>query len=374
MEAEEIGKEGRKMGKKTIIPFGPQHPVLPEPIHLDLVVEDERVVEAIPSIGYIHRGLEKLVEKKDYNQMVYVVERICGICSFGHGWGACLAIEGAMNVEIPERAEYLRTILHELGRVHSHLLWLGLMADGFGFESLFNHCWRVRETILDLFEKNTGGRVIFSICKVGGMRQDISDENLKEMVDVLNGIKKEIKKLTDVFLDDISVKNRMVGVGVLTKEEAEELCAVGPTARGSGVCQDLRLTDTHGVYDKLDFEPCVEEAGDCYARCKVRIREVFQSIELIEKAVSMIPEGPVAVNVKGNVEADAEYMVRLEQPRGEAFYYARGAGSKFLKRMRVRTPTNMNIPALVKTLQDCDLADVPILVLTIDPCISCTER
>ena len=374
MEAEEIGKEGRKMGKKTIIPFGPQHPVLPEPIHLDLVVEDERVVEAIPSIGYIHRGLEKLVEKKDYNQMVYVVERICGICSFGHGWGACLAIEGAMNVEIPERAEYLRTILHELGRIHSHLLWLGLMADGFGFESLFNHCWRVRETILDLFEKNTGGRVIFSICKVGGMRQDISDENLKEMVDVLNGIKAEIKQLTDVFLDDISVKNRMVGVGVLTKEEAEELCAVGPTARGSGVCQDLRLTDTHGVYDKLGFEPCVEEAGDCYARCKVRIREVFQSIELIEKAVSMIPEGPVAVNVKGNVEADAEYMVRLEQPRGEAFYYARGAGSKFLKRMRVRTPTNMNIPALVKTLQDCDLADVPILVLTIDPCISCTER
>ena len=374
MEAEEIGKEGNEMGKKTIIPFGPQHPVLPEPIHLDLVVEDETVVEAIPSIGYIHRGLEKLVEKKDYNQMVYVVERICGICSFGHGWGACLAIEGAMNVEIPERAEYLRTILHELGRIHSHLLWLVLMADGFGFESLFNHCWRVRETVLDLFEKNTGGRVVFSICKVGGMRQDISDENLKEMVEVLNGIKKEIKSLTDVFINDTSVKNRMVGVGVLTKEEAEELCAVGPTVRGSGVAQDLRLTDTHGVYGKLGFEPIVEEAGDCMARTKVRIREVFQSIELIEKAVSMIPEGPVAVNVKGNVEDGAEYMVRLEQPRGEAFYYARGAGSKFLKRMRVRTPTNMNIPALVKTLQGCDLADVPILVLTIDPCISCTER
>ena len=362
------------MGKRTIIPFGPQHPVLPEPIHLDLVVEDEKVVEAIPSIGYIHRGLEKLVEKKDYNQMVYVIERICGICSFGHGWGACLAIEGAMKVEIPERAEYLRTILHELGRIHSHLLWLGLLADGFGFESLFNHCWRVRETVLDLFEKNTGGRVVFSICKVGGMRQDISNENLKEMVDVLNGIKGEIKKLTDVFLDDMSVKNRLCGIGVLSKEDAEELCAVGPMARASGVPQDLRLTDTHGVYDKLGFEPCLEEDGDCYARCKVRIREVFQSIELIEKAVSMIPDGPVSVNVKGNVEDGSEYIVRLEQPRGEAFYYARGAGSKFLKRMRVRTPTNMNIPALVKTLQNCDLADVPILVLTIDPCISCTER
>ena len=362
------------MAKRTIIPFGPQHPVLPEPIHLDLVVEDETVVEAIPSIGYIHRGLEKLVEKKDYNQMVYVIERICGICSFGHGWGACLAIEGAMGVEVPERAEYLRTILHELSRIHSHLLWLGLMADGFGFESLFMHCWRVRETILDLFEKNTGGRVVFSICKPGGMRKDISNENLKEIVDVLGGIRRDIKSLTDVFLDDVSVKNRMVGVGVLTREEAFELCAVGPVARGSGLAQDMRLTDTHGVYSKLGFEPCVEEAGDCYARCKVRIREVFQSIDLIEKAVSMIPDGPVEVSVKGNIADGAEYITRVEQPRGEAFYYARGAGSKFLKRMRVRTPTNMNIPALVKTLGGCDLADVPILVLTIDPCISCTER
>ena len=360
------------MGKRTIMPFGPQHPVLPEPIHLDLVLEDETVVDVIPSIGYIHRGLEKLCETKDYNQMVYVIERICGICSFGHGWGACASMEGAMGVTIPERAEYLRTILHELSRVHSHLLWLGLMADAFGFESLFNHCWRVRESVLDLFEKNTGGRVIFSICKPGGMRKDISNENLKEMVDVLNGLKAEIKTITDVFVEDASVKNRMTGVGVLTKEEAIELCAVGPTVRGSGVDQDIRLTGNHGVYHLLDFEPVVEEAGDCMARTKVRIREVFQAIELIEKAVSQIPDGPVDCKVPKTV--DGEFAIRLEQPRGEGFYYAKGAGTKFLKRMRVRTPTNINIPALVKALKGADLADVPILVLTIDPCISCTER
>ena len=360
------------MGKRTIIPFGPQHPVLPEPIHLDLVVEDETVVEAIPSIGYVHRGLEKLCETKDYNQMVYVIERICGICSFGHGWGATASIEGAMGVKIPERAEYLRTILHELSRVHSHMLWLGLLADAFGFESLFNHCWRVRETVLDLFEKNTGGRVIFSICKPGGMRKDISNENLQEMVSVLNGLKGEIKELTDVFINDASVQNRMVGVGMLTKEEAIELCAVGPVARGSGVVQDMRLTDNHGVYGQLNFEPIVEEGGDCMARTIVRIREVFQSIELIEKAVALIPDGPVDMKVPNKVEG--EHIIRLEQPRGEAYYYALGAGTKFLKRMRVRTPTNMNIPALVKTLAGADLADVPILVLTIDPCISCTER
>lgn len=360
------------MGKRTIIPFGPQHPVLPEPVHLDLVIEDETVIEAIPSIGFVHRGLEKLVETRDYNQMAYVIERICGICSFGHGWGYCAAVEGAMKVEVPERAEYLRTILEELSRLHSHLLWLGLLADGFGFESLFMHCWRIRETILDILEKTTGGRVIFSICKVGGMRKDIDNDTLNEIVDIINGLKGEIEEITKVFIEDSSVKNRMCGVGVLSKEDAEELCAVGPVARGSGIVQDMRMTEGHGVYDKLDFEPVIEEAGDCYARCKVRIGEIFQSIDLITKAVAMIPDGPVSVSVKGNV--DGEFITRIEQPRGEAFYYAKGAGSKFLKRMRVRTPTNMNIPALVKTLQGCDLADVPILILTIDPCISCTER
>jgi len=359
------------MGKRTIIPFGPQHPVLPEPIHLDLVIEDEVVVEAIPSIGFIHRGLEKLVEKKEYTEMVYVIERICGICSFGHGWGYCSVIEGLMNIEIPPRADYLRTIWHELSRIHSHLLWMGLLADAFGFESLFMHCWRIRETILDIFEKTTGGRVIFSVCKLGGVRKDIDNETLNEIVQKLNSIKDETKKLTDVFITDTSVKNRTLGVGVLSKEEAARLGAVGPVARASGVRQDIRLTG-HGVYEELGFEPIIETGGDCYARTIVRIRELFQSIELIEKAVSMIPDGDIAVNVKGAPKG--EFIMRIEQPRGEAYYYAKGSGSKFLERMRVRTPTNQNIPALVQMLQGCDLADVPVLVLTIDPCISCTER
>ncbi len=360
------------MAKRTVIPFGPQHPVLPEPIHLDLVLEDETVVEAIPSIGFIHRGLEKLVEKKEYTEMVYIIERVCGICSFGHGWGYCAAVEGAMGVEVPERGRFLRTIWHEMSRIHSHLLWLGLLADGFGFESLFMHCWRVRETVLDLLEKTTGGRVIFSVCKVGGVNKDIDADGLKEIVDTLNGIKKEINNLANVFLEDASVKNRLCGVGKLSKEEAEELLAVGPMARASGIVQDMRMKDTEGVYDQLGFEPCIEHDGDSYARCKVRVREVLQSIELIEKAVAIIPEGEISVPVKGNVEG--EYIARIEQPRGEGFYYAKGNGTKFLERMRVRTPTNMNIPSLVKTLQGCDLADVPMLVLTIDPCISCTER
>ena len=360
------------MAKRTIIPFGPQHPVLPEPIHLDLVLVDEKVEEAIPSIGYIHRGLEGLIDKREWPEMVFVIERVCGICSFGHGWGYCLSIEGNLGVEIPPRANYLRTIWHELSRIHSHLLWLGLMADAFGFESLFMHSWRIRETILDILEETTGGRVIFSVCKVGGVKKDITNEKLEMIVNTLKGMDKELKELTSVFLEDSSVKHRLVDVGTLTKEEAADLGAVGPVARGSGLVNDARL-DGHGVYGELDFEPCIEESGDSYARCKVRVREIFQSIELIEKAVSKIPDGDIAIQIKGQHPAE-EYITRVEQPRGEAYYYSKGSGQKFLERFRVRTPTNANIPALVKTLKGCELADVPVLVLTIDPCISCTER
>jgi len=360
------------MGKRTIIPFGPQHPVLPEPIHLDLVLEDEKVVEAIPQIGFIHRGLEKLTEKIEWPEMVYVIERICGICSFGHGWGYCLSVEGNLGVEIPDRANYLRTMWHELNRIHSHLLWLGLTADAFGFESLFMHTWRLRETILDIFEETTGGRVIFSVCKVGGVRKDVTNEKLVEIAKTLRGIEKELKELADVFLEDTSVKSRMVGVGTLTKDEAISLGAVGPMARASGLCLDTR-TDGHGVYHALGFEPCVETDGDSYARSKVRVREVFQSIDLIERVALTIPDGEIAIEIKGKNPSD-EFIARVEQPRGEAFYYTKGSGQKFLERMRVRTPTNANVPPLVKMLPGCELADVPILVLTIDPCISCTER
>jgi ech hydrogenase subunit E len=359
------------MAKRTVIPFGPQHPVLPEPIHLDLVIEDETVVEAIPSIGFIHRGLEKLVEKNEWPEMVYVIERVCGICSFGHGWGYCKSVEGNLGVSVPPRAEYLRTIWHELGRIHSHLLWLGLLADSFGFESLFMHSWRLRETVLDLFEETTGGRVIFSVCKVGGVRKDVSDEKLAEIAETLEGMLPELRELTEVFLEDLSVKNRLEGVGALSAEDARELCAVGPVARASGIVTDVRL-DGHGAYPDLDFAPCIEEGGDSLARCKVRIRELFQSIDLIAEAAARMPEGAIDVKIKGH--PSGEFVARIEQPRGEAYYYSKGNGSKFLERIRVRTPTNANIPALVKMLQGCDLADVPVLVLTIDPCISCTER
>lgn len=356
---------------RTIVPFGPQHPVLPEPIHLDLVVEDEKVVEAIPSIGFIHRGLEKLVEVKEFQEFVYVAERVCGICSFIHGQTYCQAIEEIMNIPVPPRAKYLRTIWGEMSRIHSHLLWLGLMADAFGFESLFMHSWRIREMLLDVIEATAGGRVIFGSCKVGGVRRDIDSETMKTVLVKVDDIEKQMREIVKVFINDNSVKSRLVGVGVLSGEDAYNLGCVGPMLRASGVAQDTRHLG-YAAFNEIKVTPVTHSDGDSYARCVVRCQELFQSVDIIRQAAATIPDGEIAVKVTGN--PNGEFAARTEQPRGEVIYYVKANGTKNLQRFRVRTPTFANIPAMVKTLQGCDLADVPVLVLTIDPCISCTER
>ena len=189
------------MAKRSTIPFGPQHPVLPEPIHLDLVLEDEVVVEAIPNIGFVHRGLEKLVETRDFKQYVYVAERVCGICSFGHGLGYCQSIEQMMGIDVPRRARFLRTLWMEMSRVHSHLLWLGLLADALGFESLFMQSWRLREKVLDLFDMTTGGRIIFSVNQVGGVLKDMDE-------DMLSAIRSTMKAMNEELRSVIWTKNK----------------------------------------------------------------------------------------------------------------------------------------------------------------------
>jgi ech hydrogenase subunit E len=282
-----------------------------------------------------------------------------------------MAIEEIMGIDVPRRAQYLRVVWSELSRIHSHLLWLGLMADSFGFESLFMNSWRLREQVLDVIEQTTGGRVIFGSSKIGGVRRDIDDETLQGIVRKLSAYRKEAKEITDVFLKDSTVKHRLVGVGVLTAEKAYELGAVGPTLRASGVVSDTRKLG-YAAYRDIDFKPITHTAGDCYARCSVRIDEIFQSIDIVEQAAKKIPQGPIEVKVVGTPKG--EFSARTEQPRGEVIYYAKADGTRFLQRMRVRTPTFANMAALLHLLPGSTLADVPVLVLTIDPCISCTER
>jgi ech hydrogenase subunit E len=245
------------------------------------------------------------------------------------------------------------------------------MADAMGFESLFMHSWRVRERVLNIIEATTGGRVIFGSCKIGGVRRDIDAEGFKSMMAELSQLERDISDITKVFIQDNSVKARLGGVGVLTRQDAYELGCVGPTLRASGVAQDMRQLG-YAAFKDLKVEPITRSEGDSYARCSVRCAELFQSIDLIRQAISRIPAGEIAVKVTGN--PNGEFIARTEQPRGEVAYCVKANGTKNLQRFRVRTPTFANLPALVKLLQGCELADVPVLVLTIDPCISCTER
>jgi ech hydrogenase subunit E len=276
-----------------------------------------------------------------------------------------------MHVEVPERASYLRVVWSELSRIQSHLLWAGLMADALGFESLFMETWRIRERVLDILERTTGGRVIFGVCQVGGVRRDIDADAMSGILSTLSVMEKEIGAIERVFLRDATVRHRMRGVGVVSAEEAHALGAVGPTARASGVTEDMRVPG-YAAYPALPFDPVTATEGDCLARCEVRIRELYSSIDLIRRAAASLPGGPVTVKVTGAPEG--EVFVRTEQPRGEVVYYLKANGTKHLERLRVRTPTFANLGVLLKTLKGCELADVPVLVLTIDPCVSCTER
>jgi ech hydrogenase subunit E len=346
--------------------------VFPEALQLKLECEDERVVDVEPAIGYIHRGIEKAAELNPFRNNVFLCERICGICSFMHALCYCQGIEKLMNVEIPRRAKFLRTFWAELSRLHNHLMWMGFLADAMGFESLFMQCWRIREIILDLTEMTTGQRVIYGTCAIGGVKRDID----KEMVRVIEEKLATAKEMVDstikpTVLNDPTLKRRTVGKGILTREQAELLGAVGPVARASGVPLDTRQTG-YAAFDELGFEPIVETAGDVYARTLVRLREWYQSREICLKALSLMPEGEISTRAAGRPEG--EVISRVEQHRGEVFYYIKGNGTANLERLRVRTPTFANIPALLVMLRGYELADVPVITLSIDPCIACTER
>ncbi len=354
----------------TVFPFGPQHPVLPEPIQLRFTLDEEKIVDVVPQLGYVHRGIERAAELNDYKRNIYLCERVCGICNYIHGMTYCRVIEDLTDTEVPERAKYLRVIWSELGRLQSHLLWLGLFADAIGFESLFMQIWRDREIILTLNEKTNGHRIHLSTNAIGGTRKDIDASLAKEYKTDLELVREKIRVLEPVFYKDKSFRQLTEGKGLLPKSQANFMGAVGPVIRGSGVPQDMRTLDP--TYKALDFKPVIYESCDSYARTLVRFDEVFQSIDLINKALDQMPDGPI-LN-KNEKFPEGTTIVRTEQPRGELFYYVEGNGTNKLSRVKIRTPTGANIPSLVSMLIGHELPDIPVIVHSIDPCISCTER
>jgi Ni,Fe-hydrogenase III large subunit len=355
-----------------VIPVGPYHPALEEPYKISLDCEGETIRDADIEVGFNFRAIEWLAERKNYVQALTLVERVCGICSNVHTLTFSRAVETLAGLEVPERASYIRVAVAEAERLHSHLLWAGVACELIGFQTLFMTCFALREQVMDVLEAISGNRVNYAMNRPGGVNRDIVDP--AGVLAAARSIRAATERqLIPVLTTDRTVRARCAGVGLLTREDALALGVVGPTARASGLGQDIRRSAPYEVYDRLDFEVPVLTDGDVLARVTVRALEIVESCRIIEQAVEGMPEGPWGSEDFPRVPA-GEACARIEGPRGEVFYYVASDGSDVPTRVRIRTPTFQNMPAVRPMVRGMTLADAPLIQASVDPCYSCTDR
>ncbi len=357
---------------KPIVAVGPFHPLQEEMEFFQLTVDGEIVTDIDMRISYNHRGIEKISESLQFDQVPFLVSRICGICSASHPLAYVNAVEELAGVTPPERAQYIRVIINEFERIHSHLLWVGLAGHFIGYDTVFMWAWKYREPVLDLLEEITGNRNNYGNVKVGGCREDIPNELIPKMLKELDKIEKKTEMLTKAVLDDPVLHARLKGVGILSKEDAIKYAVTGPTARGSGVPIDVRRDDPYAAYADLDWNVIVQPEGDVFAKAVVRLLEVLEAVKIIRQAVKKLPDGPIAVEVKEIPPGEA--CGRAEAPRGETFHYVRSDGGNRPIRHKVRAPSFVNVPSFRASCIGQHIPDVTITLAAVDPCYSCTER
>lgn len=362
------------MNRKTIVPIGPYHPLQEEPEFFELEVEGEKVTDIDVHIGYNHRSIEKIAESKTFDQMVFLVERICGICSTSHPIANCNAVEDLAGIEIPERARYIRSVVGELERIHSHLLWAGLAGHFIGYNTLWMWIWKYREPILEIFEAITGNRNHYAMMIPGGVRRDIKEEDIPFLLKGVDEAERKIEMVTKAALDDPVLAARLKGIGVLSREDAISYCALGPVARASGVAIDVRRDEPYAAYGLVGWEVITREEGDVFAKVVVRLLECFESIKIIRQCLQKLKaaKGDIAVQVKEI--PPGEGIGHHEAPRGEVFHYVRSDGSNRPVRLKVRAPTYVNLPTCKATVPGESIADAALILAAIDPCYCCTER
>lgn len=360
--------------KANKIPIGPFHPLLEEAEYFELTVDGEMVVDIDMEIGWMHRGHEYISEMKTFTQSIYLVERICGICSTSHPIACVHAIEDIDNIEIPLRARYIRTLVGELERIHSHLLWIGLAGHFIGYDTLWMWAWKYREPVLEMSEIISGNRNHYGMMRVGGVAKDVDSAKVFELYKHLDMIEKKMIMVARVVRDDPVVKSRLKGVGVLTHEAAVAYCATGPTSRASGVPGDVRKDEPTDAYDLVDFEVIVLPNGDVYDKAVVRVLEVIESTKIIRQCLDKLKtvQGSILNNVKEI--SPGEGIGRYEAPRGEVFHYIRSDGTNRPIRHKVRAPSYVNIPTFTASCKGIPIADVLITLAAVDPCYCCTER
>jgi Ni,Fe-hydrogenase III large subunit len=354
--------------------MGPYHPALEEPYKLDLICEGETVQDAKLHVGFNFRGMEKLAETRNYIQVVALMERVCGICSSIHTQTLCQAMEELTDAPPPPRAKYIRVIVAELERLHSHVLWAGIAAKLMGFKTMFMTSFELREKVMDILQAISGNRVNYSMNRIGGVNRDIEDP--QAILRMVEALEKEMgRTIIPIFTTSSTARSRCAGIGVLTKEKALSLGVVGPVARASGVPQDIRRDAPYAAYSELNFDVPVVPDGDVTSRLLVRALEIMESCKIIRQALAQLPPGELYTGDEKTQFITGTSASRVEAPRGEVIYSVSWKeGGKTPSRLHVRTPTYANMPAIRAMVQGARLADTPLIQASIDPCYSCTDR
>jgi Ni,Fe-hydrogenase III large subunit len=356
------------------IPIGPYHPALEEPVHAKLYTEGEIIKDAEVFIGYNHRGIEKLATERNFIQTLVLVERVCGICSHSHAFTYAMAIENIAQMDVPKRGQYIRVIMAELERLHSHYLWFGIACHIIGFDSMFMYIWNAREKIMDILEEISGNRVNYGMVIIGGSRRDIDDEKRKKIITMLDDLEVSVKRIKEIFLSDKTIALRTKKVGILTNEDAVRLGTVGPHARASGVSLDVRRDAPYSSYDDFEFSVPVVPDGDVFARVVVRVLEVVESMKIIRQALDNLPEGPINMGVKMPKVQAGEFTARHEAPRGQVVHYVVTDGGQTNYRISIHVPTYKTAPTVPVMLKNNTIADAGLIIASIDPCFSCLDR
>jgi Ni,Fe-hydrogenase III large subunit/Ni,Fe-hydrogenase III component G len=359
----------------TVVPFGPFHPTLDEPSHFRLYVEGE-VVRGCEYRGFmVHRGIEKLSETVlSYNDIPMMAERICGICGCVHSVAYVQAVEYAAAIRAPARAEYIRTIMLEIERLHSHLLWVGLACHLVGFDTLFMQSWRIREPVMWMAEKITGNRKTYGLCQVGGVRWDITQEIRVELRALLDKLEGEWIPVVAAVVKDNNIQKRTRDVGVADKQYCKEMGLVGPVARAAGVDIDCRRDHPYAAYDRVDFDVITHDTSDVWGRVVVRAKEVFESIRIVRQCLDKMEPGPLQLEITEELPVGRIGVSSIEAPRGESHHFVITGENNKPRRWRVRAPTYQNLQGVPGMIKDQMIADMTISLGSIDPCFSCTDR
>ncbi|HWQ76873.1 MAG TPA: NADH-quinone oxidoreductase subunit D [Syntrophomonas sp.] len=358
------------------INIGPIHPSTHGGLHVEAVMDGEMVLDAIVHMGYVHRSIEKIAESRTFAQFIPYASRLDYLASNLPTLGYVQTVEKMMDIEVPERAEYIRIIMGEFSRIASHILFVGSLAIDLGATTGFTYCMRDREKILDLFEMTSGQRMIAAYMRFGGLAEDLPEEFIPAARKFLAGIPPMLDEYNGLLTGNEILQARLKNVGILTAEDAVSYGITGPNLRASGVCYDLRKAEPYGIYDRFDFKVPVGSVGDNFDRFIVRLEEIEQSGKIIEQALDQLPEGEIRGKAPRMLkpEKGLEVYHRIESSKGELGYYLVADGGEKPYRLHVRAPSFINLMVLPMISRGGKLQDVIANIAALDPVLGEADR